>query len=129
MYIMNMSDFLLLENKDDEIKKISYNFRLTFLYGVIRDKIYKRANGKKISNIDLYLTVNDSIDDISRRIAGKKIVDGQKFFISSDKKMLAMSVVANFQGGSYWELNITEVWEETEDNRFSVESGQVLIRN
>ena len=129
MYIMNISDFLLLEKKDEVIKQISYKFPFTFLYDVCKEKIYKRSSGEKISNADLSLVVNDSIDDISKKIYDGEIVNGQKFFISSNKKMLAMSVVADFQEGSYWKLNIEEVWEETEDNRFSVESGQVLIRN
>jgi hypothetical protein len=125
---------LLLEKK---IGVIAHEFVTTFKFQIdktthastrsTRPELGSSYEQREISNLELKEFITLAKKDIAEKIVSNEIKDDVPFIIKSLIWELAMSVVPNHSGGIYWELVITTVFRESEENPFRVGRDQIVI--
>ena len=136
--IMNLREsirkHLLLEKK---IGVIAHEFVTTFKFQIdktthastrsTRPELGSSYEQREISNAELIEFIALAKNKIAEKIVSNEIKDDVPFILKSLIWELAMSIVPNHSGGIYWELVITTVFRESEENPFRVGKDQVVI--
>jgi hypothetical protein len=125
---------LLLEKK---IGVIAHEFVTTFKFQIdktthastrsTRPELGSSYEQREISNAELIEFIALAKNKIAEKIVNNEIKDGVPFIIKSLIWELAVSIVPKHAGGIYWELVITTVFRESEENPFRVGKDQVVI--
>lgn len=125
---------LLLEKK---IGVIASEFKTTFNFQVdktshasfrsTRPELGPQYDQREISNLELKEFIALAKNDIAEKIVSNEITDENPFVIKSLNWELAASIVPKHFGGTYWELKITTVFRESENNPFRVGENQIVI--
>lgn len=125
---------LLLEKK---IARIASEFTTTFYFEVDRTthaffrskrpELGSQYDQREISNEELKEFIALAKNNIAEKIVGNEITDNNPFIIKSLKWELAVSIVPKHGGGTYWDLIITTVFRESENNPFRVGEDQIVI--
>ena len=125
---------LLLEKK---IAMIASEFKTIFNFEVdrtthaffrsTRPELGSQYDQREISNQELKEFVTLGKNEIAEKIVSNEITDNNPFIIKSLKWELAASIVPKHVGGTYWELKITTVFRESEENPFRVGRDQIVI--
>ena len=136
--IMNLRESirrnLLLEKK---IGVIASEFKTIFNFQVdrtshafvrsTRPELGSSYEQREISNQELKEVIYMAKNEIAEKIVGNEIKDNNPFIIKSLKWELAISIVPKHVGGTYWELIVTTVFRESEENPFRVGKDQIVI--
>jgi len=136
--IMNLRESirenLLLEKK---IGVIASEFVTTFQFELdrtihssirsTRPELGSSYEQREISNLELKEFITLAKKDIAEKIVSNEIKNGIPFILKSLKWALAISIVPQHFGGTYWELVITTVFRESEENPFRVGRDQIVI--
>jgi hypothetical protein len=125
---------LLLEKK---IGIIASEFVTTFQFELdrtthssirsTRPELGSSYEQREISNLELKEFVTLAKKDIAEKIVSNEIKNGIPFILKSLKWSLALSIVPQHFGGTYWKLVITTVFRESEENPFRVGKDQIVI--
>lgn len=128
-----IKESLLLEKR---IAQISTRIEVSFAFDVERTHhayIRRKREGltnydeREISNGELRYIIEQVRKEIAEKIALGRIREGEAFVIKSPEKSIAMSIVPEYQSGSYWVLYITTVFRESYDNPFRTGEDQLII--
>lgn len=137
--IMNLRESirrnLLLEKKIGMIAsefKTIFNFQIDrtthALIRSTRPELGSSYEQREISNAELKEFITLAKNEIAEKIVSNEIKNGIPFILKSLKWALAISIVPQHVGGTYWELVITTVFRESEENPFRVGKDQIVIK-
>lgn len=84
-------------------------------------------NQREVSNSEIKEVLNLAKREIAENIVSREINNGTEFVIKSLKWELAMALIAEFQGGTYWVLRVKTVFRESVDNPFRTGRNQLVI--
>lgn len=128
-----IKESLLLEKR---IAQIATKIEVSFAFDVDRTHhayLRKTRQGiegydeREISNGELRYVIEQVRKEIAEKITVGEIKHKEPFIIKSPEKSIAMSIVPEYQSGSYWILYITTVFRESYDNPFRTGEDQLII--